>query len=240
MAAMPDRRKPASLVQNRRVQLLHALLIVTYLVVYTVALSAAALGPTVVALLAEPERLEQAPEQALAAAAELFLFEERVWPIAVVLILVFGLHSLAISHRVFGPLARVRSEAPAIAAGDLRRRFRFRKNDHMLELRDALNEILEGLDERVGWTQAATESCRARLEDLHRSQFAGPAARLAAYESFAAELERLEAGLAVFQTSARDAMAARAAAGRAGAGPAGPTGANAWDDHEPGHQSARA
>ena len=197
----PNRRRPRSILQNRRAQLIHALLIVTYLVVYTAVLSAAALGPTVLTLLTDPGRFEGAPDRALAAAAELFLFEERVWPLALLLILACGIHALHVSHRVFGPLARVRKEAPSVAAGDLRHRFRFRRNDHMSELGEALNQMVAGLEERMAGAQSAAARCRAQLEELERAQFGSARARQEAIATLGAGLSRLDAHLAAFQTA---------------------------------------
>ena len=202
---MPDRsnrRRKSSLLLNRRAQLLQALLIVTYLVAYTVALSAIAIGPTVVALLRYPESFAETPQRAVAAATELFFFEERLWPLAVVLIVVFGIHSIYMSHRIYGPLVRVRAEADRIADGDLTRRVVFRNGDQLGDLEDAINDMISATDARVAAAQRAATSCSARLRRLHESQFTGsPAGRLDAYEEMAIEFEALAERLAAFKTT---------------------------------------
>ncbi len=187
---------------NRRAQLLQALLIVTYLVAYTVALSAAAIGPTVVALLRYPESFAATPQRAVAAATELFFFEERVWPFAVVLIALFGLHSIFMSHRIYGPLVRVRIEADRVADGDLSRRVVFRQGDQLSELQDAMNDMIAATDARVAAAQRAARTCSARMRRLHESQFTGsPAGRLDAYENMAADFSSLVERLAEFRTT---------------------------------------
>jgi len=220
MQEQQNRRRKGSFLLNRRAQLLQALLIVTYLVAYTVALSAAAIGPTVVALLRYPESFAATPQRAVTAATELFFFEERLWPLAVVLIILFGLHSIYMSHRIYGPLVRVRAEADRVAEGDLSRRVVFRKGDQLSDLEDAMNDMIAATDVRVAGVQRAARRCSARLRRLHESQFTGsPATRLDAYEEMAAEFDTLVERLSEFRTTEGGAVsgAAGALGGAAGA-----------------------
>lgn len=196
------RRRKGSLLLNRRAQLLQALLIVTYLVAYTVALSAVAIGPTVVALLRYPASFADTPQRASAAATELLFFEERLWPLAIVLIVVFGLHSIYMSHRIYGPIVRVRAEADRVAGGDLTRRVVFRKGDQLSDIQDAMNGMISATDARVAAAQRAAACCSARLRRLHESQFTGsPASRLDAYEEMVTEFDALVAQIAAFKTT---------------------------------------
>jgi methyl-accepting chemotaxis protein len=197
-----NRRRKGSLLLNRRAQLLQALLIVTYLVAYTVALSAVAIGPTVVALLRYPESFAASPQRAAAAATELFFFEERLWPLALLLIGIFGIHSIYMSHRIYGPLVRVRAEADRVAGGDLSRRFVFRKGDQLSDLEEAMNDMISATDARVGAAQRSARTCAMHLRRLHESQFTGsPASRLQAYEEMATEFAVLADRLAAFTTT---------------------------------------
>jgi methyl-accepting chemotaxis protein len=236
MASTPpnNRRRTSSLLQNRRAQLLNAFLIVNYLIVYTVALSAVSLGPTVVSLLQAPRTFVEDPGRATAAATELLLFESRVWPFAILLIALFGLHSIAISHRVFGPLAQVRSLAQRVAAGDLKTRARFRKNDHLEELSESLNTMLVALDAQVGEVQAAHAEALRRLEELHRAQFASASDRMQAFEALRDELLRLHGALDTFQTTSTEVRDPNPHAGSAA------TSEDACPRNDPSPQSATA
>jgi methyl-accepting chemotaxis protein len=185
-----NRRRKGSLLLNRRAQLLQALLIVTYLVAYTVALSAVAIGPTVVALLRYPESFAASPQRAAAAATELFFFG------------IFGIHSIYMSHRIYGPLVRVRAEADRVAGGDLSRRVVFRKGDQLSDLEEAMNDMISATDARVGAAQRSARTCAMHLRRLHESQFTGsPASRLQAYEEMATEFAVLADRLAAFTTT---------------------------------------
>jgi methyl-accepting chemotaxis protein len=196
MGRTPNRRQLGSILQNRRVQLIHALLIVTYLSVYTLLLSIAALAPTIVALQGDAE------SATLTNAAELFLFEDRVWPLALLLIVACGVHSIFMSHRVFGPLVRVRHEAALIGSGDLTRRIRFRKNDHMLELRDSLNAMVEELDRNMGEVHLMRARLKHRIEELEGDMLTGGGAeRRTKLEALIDDFARLEQALAIYRTS---------------------------------------
>lgn len=212
--AQLNRRRRRSLLQNPRAQLILALLIVNYLVVYTVALSALALGPTVVLLLGNPRALVEDPGQAAVAATELVLFEDRVWPFAVLLIALFGLHSIAISHRIFGPLVQVRELARRVAAGDLTCRAAFRSSDNLGDLSESLNRMLSTLDTRVAAVQSACDATTQEIDQLHRAQFSTAGDRMAAMTQVRHELGRLQSALAVFST--RESFAASALDGAQG------------------------
>lgn len=207
MGKTPNRRRGRNILINRRDQLIVALLIVTYLVVYTVALSAVALGPRLITLLWNSGRFDDEPGDALAAAAELTMFEERVWPLAFGLILLIGLHSIYMSHRIFGPIFRICADTQRVAAGDLSKRIRLRKGDNLVELSHAMNRMIAALDERVNQIQVGARECQARLAELHRAQFTSPSSRMQATEALLAEHARLEAQLTAFQTTG-GAMAA--------------------------------
>ena len=66
--------------------------------------------------------------------------------------IVFGLiiiHSVIISHRIAGPIYRIRNILEAVARGDLTRRLVLRKNDYLLGDADVVNEMIESLNEKI-------------------------------------------------------------------------------------------
>jgi methyl-accepting chemotaxis protein len=198
--APPNRRRRRSLLHHPRSQFVLALLIVNYLVVYTAALSALALGPTVICLLSDPRALVQDPGQAAAAATELVLFENRVWPFAVLLIILFGVHSIAVSHRIFGPLVQVRELSRRVASGDLTCRAAFRASDDLGDLSESLNRMLAALDHRVAAVQAACDATSEEIIRLHQAQFSTAGDRMEAMADVQRQLAHLQSSLAVFRT----------------------------------------
>src|SRR5258708_5583519 len=62
--------------------------------------------------------------------------------------LVFIYDAAKLSHRIVGPLYRVRKTIQAVAAGGEVDLVVLRKGDYLLELRDDLNEMLRALEQR--------------------------------------------------------------------------------------------
>ena len=98
--------------------------------------------------------------------AELSLFETRVWPVSWIMIAICGLHSVLMSHRVFGPLRNVRNATLDIGTGKLSRRLKFRKHDLMDGLRDDLNDMMDKLDGMMGQAKESQARCRGHLSEL--------------------------------------------------------------------------
>ncbi len=197
----PNPRRGRNILNNHREVFLNTFLMVTYLVVYTVALSAIALGPTVVVSIWDRSRLDLSPDQALVSAAEIGLFEDRIWPAALGLILILGLHFLQMSMRMLGPIPRIEAEFERAASGDLRRRIVVRQTDNLAALCRGWNTTVASLDEHLGRAQSAAQEFSQRFADLERAKFGSATERFRAIELLAASAARVDAELAVFQTS---------------------------------------
>jgi hypothetical protein len=65
------------------------------------------------------------------AAQEFTILHHRFWPAVLLVVILLGLHSLIILHRVFGPLYRLRFFLQRLSTGDLSGRLDFRKNDYL-------------------------------------------------------------------------------------------------------------
>ncbi len=82
--------------------------------------------------------------------ARLFLYlHARILPVAVVLAAVSVVHSVLVSHRVVGPLARFRDVFRRIGEGRLGEQIHLRKNDYLHEEAEALNTMNAELAARV-------------------------------------------------------------------------------------------
>jgi len=57
---------------------------------------------------------------------------------------------ILLSHRIAGPLYRFEKIINEIGAGDLTKRISLRKTDQLIELKEALNILMESLDQRLG------------------------------------------------------------------------------------------
>lgn len=85
-----------------------------------------------------------------AAVAERVLYlHARVWPAALALICLIGLHSFREFHRLIGPLFRFRWAFDQVKQGNLAFRVRLRKGDHLHREEILFNEMLESLTSRL-------------------------------------------------------------------------------------------
>ena len=56
--------------------------------------------------------------------------------------------SIFLSHRIAGPLYKLRRGIEDVSKGNFDQRMTFRKNDHFIELQDAFNEMIQHLSIR--------------------------------------------------------------------------------------------
>ncbi|MFA5145925.1 MAG: methyl-accepting chemotaxis protein [Candidatus Omnitrophota bacterium] len=67
---------------------------------------------------------------------------------------------ILLSHRIAGPLYRFEKDLEEIGFGDLTKRIALRNSDQLTELKEALNVLVESLDQRVGKIKESTEELR--------------------------------------------------------------------------------
>lgn len=67
------------------------------------------------------------------------------WPVIAVVFLLTGIHSILVSHRIAGPIYRLRVTLDAIADGKPVRPVRLRRNDYLMREAAALNRVIARL-----------------------------------------------------------------------------------------------
>lgn len=83
-----------------------------------------------------------------AAAGRIISYHSRVWPAAIALVCLLGIHSIRIFHRLIGPLYRFRLAFEKISKGDLSFRVRLRKKDYLHREEAGFNEMIEVFKEK--------------------------------------------------------------------------------------------
>ncbi len=74
--------------------------------------------------------------------------------------------TLLVSHKIAGPMFRFEKDINRIAAGDLKSRIHIRKGDQFQELAVSLNQMVEGLAERLNEVRAASdETMRQSIDE---------------------------------------------------------------------------
>ena len=80
------------------------------------------------------------------AAALFFSLETNYLPFMLLLMVLFCLHTLTVTHKFFGPIFRVKMLLKQMSEGDLSIKCHFRKSDYLFDLRDSFNEMLGSLN----------------------------------------------------------------------------------------------
>jgi methyl-accepting chemotaxis protein len=88
-------------------------------------------------------------KQAIAAQEFLFL-HKRYWPAILLTVVIFGIHSLYVLHRILGPLYRFREAFERISEGDLSFDVELRKTDYLMVYRDSLDAMIRSLRDTIG------------------------------------------------------------------------------------------
>jgi methyl-accepting chemotaxis protein len=104
-------------------------------------------------------------------AAHTFLvLHKYLWPPLVGAFILLILHNILVTHRVAGPLVRLRRYLQAVGEGDLRSPIHFRKNDYLTkeattasEMVAALREKIAGLDRDVRDASAAWREIKGAI-----------------------------------------------------------------------------
>ncbi|MGD8387699.1 MAG: hypothetical protein PVG49_11205 [Desulfobacteraceae bacterium] len=104
-----------------------------------------------------------------AVAADRILHQHaRVWPAALALICLIGLHSFREFHRLIGPLFRFRWAFDQVKNGNLAFRVRLRRGDHLHKEETLFNEMLDSLSCRLN---EITTTLRSVENDLKHTPF---------------------------------------------------------------------
>jgi methyl-accepting chemotaxis protein len=106
--------------------------------------------------------------EVISAARQFMELHYRLWPPLFLTLALLVLHNIIVTHRIAGPLWRIRRELAAIGNGDLSRSIRIRPTDYMSKEADAVNSMVSSLRakvERVDERHQTAAAALARLED---------------------------------------------------------------------------
>lgn len=88
---------------------------------------------------ASPALQERAADQVVA-------LHRRVWPAVLAVALMVSFHSVLTTHRLLGPVYRLKVAMAALREGDLGYRVTLRRNDRLKDLADSFNELAAHLE----------------------------------------------------------------------------------------------
>ena len=102
-------------------------------------------------------------------ADQFLVLHHRLWlPLLIVFVLLV-VHSVIISHRIAGPLYRIRRILKSVGRGDFTVRTTIRSNDYLMKEAEVVNEMAEMLSEKIKDIRRKSGEASATLADLRRS-----------------------------------------------------------------------
>jgi methyl-accepting chemotaxis protein len=150
---------------DKRSQVYLAVLIVFYLVVYSLALLAVILAPSALGFTSDSVPLEQKLETS----REFLLLNHRVVPAVSLIVLLLAAHFIFITHRVFGPLFRFRRVLRRWSEGEWPQLFMARPKDFHQEVFDDFNKATASLKGDFGQVKAEISAALAGLQKMEAS-----------------------------------------------------------------------
>ncbi len=103
-----------------------------------------------------------------AAADKLLAFHSRIWPAAIVIIILLGLHSILFFHRLVGPLYRFFWAFEKVRNGDLSFRVKIRRKDYLHREEAGFNEMLDALAGKLEYIHLANLTALKSLGELEQ------------------------------------------------------------------------
>lgn len=125
---------------NKKLQLKYILLTVIFLLIYTFLFVCLLLAPYMFSLVSDNPLHEQAH-----AARMLLNLHNSIWPILGIVILVMSFMTIYISHKVAGPVYRLKSILADVASGNLDVNLNLRKRDDLKDLADDMVVLINDL-----------------------------------------------------------------------------------------------
>jgi len=142
------------------------------------------------------------------AAHQFMTLHTRLWPAVFMLAALLVVHTIIFSHRIAGPLERIRGELKKIGDGNLTVQVRVRKHDYLHEQVGSVNSMVEALREKVRTIEDNQKKANAMVIALQQALSRGTGADMNdQIEELGVVLEQLRVsvgGFQIQQNAARD------------------------------------
>ncbi|MCB0272185.1 MAG: methyl-accepting chemotaxis protein [Bdellovibrionales bacterium] len=71
------------------------------------------------------------------------------WPLFLAVLFIFCFYAIMISHKIFGPLVKLKNHFQLLKEGTTSRPLRFREGDYLMHLADPVNEYQQNLQQKI-------------------------------------------------------------------------------------------
>jgi methyl-accepting chemotaxis protein len=107
--------------------------------------------------------------EAQVAAHQFLVLHERIWPPMILAFALLIVHSVLTSHKIAGPLYRIRGVLKSVGGGDLTQKIKLRKKDYLKKDADNVNAAIDSLREKIERLQNHSDEANTHLTELKRS-----------------------------------------------------------------------
>ena len=143
---------------DRTFQLKYTMLVIFMLLMYTIVFVGILFIPQILPFIFNSPMTEQ-----VQAAEILLLYHKNIWPAVFIVIPLFGFFSIFITHKVAGPVYRLKQKLEQMATWQPSLKLTLRKGDDLQELADCVNNLAEELDT---FATGLAENYRALSENI--------------------------------------------------------------------------
>jgi methyl-accepting chemotaxis protein len=127
-------------------------------------------------------------------AGRVLYLHANLWPAVLVVLIILGIHSLLISHKIAGPLYRFRQTFQDIIDGDISRMVKIRKSDFLMSEQEKIEEMMAMLRSRIGKIRSEQAAMENVLNDIVRNPDSqleeGTKAKIAALQNHSMALKK--------------------------------------------------
>jgi methyl-accepting chemotaxis protein len=134
------------------------------------------------------------------AAREFVSLHNRVWPPVILLVVLLVAHNVLFSHRIAGPLYRIRHDLKRVGDGNLFVQVKLRKNDYLEKEATSINDMIEALRAKIRCIDQNQKKAIGVLNDLQRALLRGAADEMTdQIDDLGGILEQLKQSVEQFQ-----------------------------------------
>ena len=143
---MEKKNRRQQIIIDRERQLKLFIIMVIYILITVFLVSTAMFFPSMMDLSSnKPPRTSYELDAQVSAGQEFTILHHRFWPAVLLLVVLLGLHSVVILHRIFGPLYRLRNFLEQVSKGDFSQTLHFRKHDYLEKEQVSVNQMIQSV-----------------------------------------------------------------------------------------------
>jgi methyl-accepting chemotaxis protein len=137
-------------------------------------------------------------------AGRIMWFYGHMWPFMWGVFMLLVIHSIYVTHKIAGPLYRIKNVLWSVGSGDLTRKVTIRDRDYLSEEAKAVNDVIDIFRKKIEGSQVLSSSASTALAGLSRAIEQGtPDETAQRLEEATSQLEKLRTSLGYFTVATR-------------------------------------